>query len=457
VRAGFKSIIMRTLFFVFFSLIASISYAQIISTIAGTGVSGFSGEGGPAINAEFDFLAGVTCDKWGNIYIADRYNTVIQKIDIHGILTRFAGNGSYGHSGDGGPATTASLALAPTVGLVADSAGYIYISTGGKVKKVSPSGIISTVAGDESYGYSGDGGPATAAQLKAPTGLCFDKVGNLYIADEQSHTVRMVNTSGIISTVAGTGIAGFSGDGGPATNAQLTAPDGITIDIYGNIFIADHLRVRKINNAGIINTIAGTGPDSTWGLSVCFEECDALIMQLNAPTGIVADVHGNVYLSAIVDDAIHKITPGGKARTLVGFFREGYSGDGGPATSAQLHSPTMICLDNEGNLLIVDKGNARIRKVWLGTTYIPYIPHGAAHLSVFPSPAAGGSFTCYLQSDTNESAHLFITNTLGRVMYTAQCTTNVDVPLSLPLPSGMYFISATTASGLKISAKVVVQ
>ncbi len=455
-RAGFKDIVMRTLCFVLFSLVATISHGQVISTIAGTGVSGFSGEGGLAIHARFAHPVGVTSDKTGNIYIADRENNVIQKIDIHGVLTRFAGNGFSGNNGDGGPATAASLSLGLEVGMVTDSAGYVYISSGGQVRKVSPSGIISTVAGNGSYGYSGDGGPATAAQLKAPTGLCFDKAGNLYIADEQSHTVRVVNTSGIISTIAGTGIAGFSGDGGLATNAQLTTPIGIAVDDLSNLYIAavDNHRVRKVNTAGVMTTIAGIGIDP--GPKFC-NGCIATSLQLSGPLGLAVDGLGNVYVAVIGNDAVYKITPDGKAYTIAGTGDEGFSGDGGPATAAEIKHPKMICLDNQGNLLITDKGNIRYRKVWLGTTYIPYIPHGAAHLSVYPSLAVGGSFTCYLQSDTNESAHLFITNTLGRVVYTTACTTNVDVPLSLPFPSGMYFISATTASGLKTLAKVVVQ
>lgn len=446
---------MRILCFAILTLLANIAHSQIITTIAGKGTFGFSGEGGPAINAEFDFLAGVTCDKWGNIYLAERYMSVVQKIDTNGILTRFAGNGLSGYTGDGGTATNARLSMY-AAGMVTDTIGNLFIACEGTVRKVNTLGNISTVAGNNSYGYSGDGGPATAAQFMATSGLCLDRTGNLYIADEQSHTVRMVNTSGIISTIAGTGIAGFSGDGGLATNAQLTSPVGIAVDDSGNLYIAAsyNYRVRKVNTAGVISAVAGGG--GSFGLVVSFGS-PALNLQLNAPIGIATDNQGNIFVSAIVNDVVHKITPDGKAYTIAGTGDEGFSGDGGPGTAAQLHSPTMICVDPDGNVIIVDKANARLRKVWLGTTYIPYIPREAAHISVFPSPAAGGSFTCYLQSDTNESVHLFITNTLGRVMYTAHCTTNTDVPLSLPLPPGMYFISATTARGLKMSAKVVVQ
>jgi hypothetical protein len=443
------------------SLLLSIAVkSQVITTIAGKGSSGFTGEGGLAINAEFNFLTGVATDKWGNIYVADLYNNVIQKIDVHGILSRFAGNGSHGHSGDGGPATAASLYVGFLEGIVADSMGNIFIATEHKIRKVDVAGIITTFAGTGVYGSSGDGGPATAAKINTISGLCFDKAGNLYIVDEGYSNVRKVNTASIISTVAGTGTAGFSGDGGPATNAQLSSPRGIAIDDWGNLYIADALnyRVRKINTSGIISTIAGVGTAS--GPNVCFG-CDALIMQINAPTGIATDAYGNVYLSALTNDVVHKIAPNGKIYPVAGTGDEGYSGDGGPGTAARLHSPTMICLDPKGNLLIADKGNARIRKVWLDpTVHTPPAPTPLSTITtllVSPNPVKQKNISCTVQSGANEGATLVITDVLGKLVTTATCTTNVVTNISLPVPSGMYFISATTASGKRMSAKIVVE
>ncbi len=449
---------MKTLCFIIAIFFSAIGHTQIITTIAGTGVSGFSGEGGPATNAEFVHPAGVCADKWGNIYIVDRGVFVVQKIDTNGILSRFAGNGSWGAGGDAGPATAASLYLGFSIGLAVDTAGYVYIACFGKVRRVSPSGIITSVAGTGITGNSGDGGPATAAQFKSITGLCFDKSENLYIADEGNSNIRMVNTSGIITTIAGTTF-GFSGDGGPATNAQFKEPQGIAVDDVGNIYVSDgyNYRVRKINTAGIISTIAGGGGAA---VTVCFG-CAAEDLRLAGPTGMAVDKSGNVYVSAISDNAVYKITPAGKFYNIAGTVFTGFSGDGGPATDAQLNAPTMICLDNSGNVLIVDKGNIRIRKVWLdgtvhtppATTPLPLAPG----LLIAPNPVTQKNITCTVQSDTNENAGLLITDVLGRVVTTASCTTNTTNNISLPLPSGMYFISATTASGLKMSAKVVVQ
>ncbi len=459
VRAGFKGIVMRTLCFVLFSLVASISHGQVITSIAGNGTSGIAGEGGPATNAGFSFLAGVTTDKWGNIYVASVYNSVIQKIDTIGILSRFAGNGFSGYSGDGSPATAASLDLNLTVGLAIDVVGDVYIACGGTVRKVNNSGIISTVAGNNIYGYSGDGGPATAAQFASITGICFDKAGNLYIADDQNYNIRMVNAAGIISTFVGTGTPGFSGDGGPASAAQIKTPDGIACDDTGNLYIADGIngRIRKVNTYGIITSVAGGNPDAMG--PCCYWGCPATSLNLS-PAGVAIDHEGNIYVADIVDDVVQKITPDGLAYAIAGNCTTGYSGDGGPATAAQLHSPTMICLDKRGNLLIADKGNRRIRKVWLdGTVHTPPAPTRplAPALLIAPNPVTQKNISCTVQSDTNESASLLITDVLGRVVTTASCTTNTAANISLPLPSGMYFISATTASGLKMSAKIVVQ
>ena len=266
--------------------------------------------------------------------------------------------------------TNAQLELFVNVGIVADSSGNIYFADGSRVRMINNSGIITTVAGNGIYGYSGDGGPATAAEFEAPTGLCFDRAGNLYISDYDNNNIRMVSTAGIISTVAGSTF-GFSGDGGPATNAQLKSPEGIAIDDSGSVYLADLDvgRVRKINSAGIITSIAGgdTMPDFT-----C-EGCPASDLELNGTIGVTVDHSGNVYASVIVNGTVQKITKDGLIYTIAGTGASGYSGDGGPASTAMLDAPKMICMDNSGNLLITDGGNHRLRKIWLNADYIPSI------------------------------------------------------------------------------------
>ena len=245
---------------------APVAGAPTITTIAGTGVASYSGDGGPATSAAINFPESVAVDHAGNIYFADLTNFRVRKVDPSGTITTVAGCGQVTTPcalvglGDGGPAT------APFMGpfdVAVDSAGTLYIADDGhqSIRKVDSSGIITTVAGNGKAGFSGDGGPATGAALNGPGGIAFDSAGNLYIADLSNNRIRKVDTAGIITTVAGNGVNGFSGDGGPATSAALANPHAVAVDSAGNLYIADtnNFRVRKVNSAGIITTFAGTG------------------------------------------------------------------------------------------------------------------------------------------------------------------------------------------------------
>jgi hypothetical protein len=235
-----------------------------ISTVAGNGNTGYSGDGGSATGATFDNPLGVTVDSAGNLYIADFYNNRVRKAAPNGIITTYAGTGAYGFSGDGGQAIRASLQEPQTV--LADAAGDLYVGDyGNHVRKIAPDGTITTLAGNGNRGYSGDGGPATSAAIDFPGDLALDAAGNLYIScgDDGSglfSAIRKVTPAGIISTVAGNGTAGYSGDGGPAINATSHLPRGMAIDFAGNLFFADqgNNRIRKISN-GVITTVAGNG------------------------------------------------------------------------------------------------------------------------------------------------------------------------------------------------------
>jgi Secretion system C-terminal sorting domain len=429
------------------------TYAQIITTIAGNGTEGFRGDGGPAIYAEFSTPAGVISDKSGNIYVVDDYNDVIHKIDSNGIMTRFAGNGRNGYSGDGGQATAAQLSLyIATIGLAIDAIGNVYFSDGNVIRKVSTSGIISTFAGNGIDGSSGDGGPSTAAELFTPTGIAFDKIGNLYICDQQENVIRKVSPAGIISTIAGTTI-GFSGDGGQATNAQLKWPTGIAVDDSGNIFFADFYNdvIRKISSTGIITTIAGDGPLS---IDIC-DGCLAKNLKIRGPMGLSVDKFGNVYASGA--SAIHKITKNGLAYTIAGDSSPGYWGDGGAATSCRLYSPTMICFDNYGNLIVADRGNNRFRKIWMGNDYFHQKYYQPSKLSIYPNPVLHSKFTCNIISPViDDEAKLVITNVLGQFVCQAYCTTNKSTTISVLIPPGLYFITAYTSTG-HITSKLFVE
>ncbi len=263
-------------------------YGQIITTVAGNGLSGYSGDNGVATAASM-FPVAVAVDLSHNIYIADEF--ALRKVFTSGIITTIAGNGISGESGDGGPATSA-LIDHPS-GLILDASGNIFFTEFAKcrIRKISPSGIITTVAGNGTCGYSGDNGAASAAMITEPIGITIDNSGNLYFAD--AYRIRRVSTSGIITTIAGNGIYGYSGDGGPATAAMLYEAGGVAVDGSGNIYIADwaNNRIRRVSSVGIISTIAGNGIKGCIGDGVPATSAEIY------PWGLVVDHFGNLFFS----------------------------------------------------------------------------------------------------------------------------------------------------------------
>ena len=410
--------------------IRKVDAAGVITTVAGTGTFGFSGDGGPAVAAQLNRPTGVAADGAGNLYIADHYNNRIRKVDAAGVITTVAqlsspqgvavdgdgnlyiatgnrirkvdaagvistvaGDGTEGYSGDGGPATAARLNSPRDVAVdgvgnlyIADSAPLYSFATGNnRIRKVDAAGVISTVAGDGTCCYSGDGGPAVAAGLGSPTGVAVDGDGNLYIADTLNHRIRKVDAAGVITTVAGDGTenrfggGGFGGDGGPATAAQLRLPRGVAVDGAGNLYIATLFRIRKVDAAGVITTVAaglreprGMAPDGAGNLYIAdtfnhrILKVDAAgvittVAQLSRPQGVALDGAGNLYIADTGNNRILKVDAAGVISAVAGNGREGYSGDGGPATAARLGSPRDVAVDGDGNLYIAT-GN-RIRKV----------------------------------------------------------------------------------------------
>src|SRR3989449_668583 len=339
--------------------IRKVNTEGIISTIAGNGKERFEGDGGAATSASLNGPRGVAVDPAGNVYIADRGNSRIRKVDTVGLISTIAGNGTSGFTGDGGLATAASFVA---YRVARDSAGNLYVADGSskRIRKVSAAGIITTVAGRGTGQSSGDGGPATLAELIQPLGVAVDPAGNVYIADEGSNRIRKVNTAGIISTIAGNGKQGFDGDGGPATSASLYEPSGVAVDPAGNVYIADagNLRIRKVDTAGIITTIAGNGKEGFSG-----DGGPATSAELSFPVGVAVDPAGNVYIADEGSNRIRKVNTAGIISTIAGNDTQGFSGDGGPATSASLNKPREVAVDLAGNVYISDAGNFRIRKV----------------------------------------------------------------------------------------------
>ncbi|MBF6054606.1 hypothetical protein GO002_22445 [Streptomyces eurocidicus] len=302
-------------------------------------------------------------DAVGALYIADYQNHRVRKVGPDGIITTVAGDGSKGYGGDGGPATEASLK--DPAGVALDGRGNLYIAdrSNQRVRRVGPDGIITTVAGDGTAAFGGDGGPAIAASLNFPHAMAVDGAGNLYIADDYNHRVRRVGPDGVIVTVAGNGSDGFGGDGGPATAASLNFPHAVAVDGVGNLYIADryNYRVRRVGPDGTITTVAGNGAIGFGG-----DGGPATAAALNLPQCVLVDGVGNLYITDYGNERVRRVGPDGIITTVAGDGSKGYGGDGGPAPLAALDQPLGIAVDGAGELYIGDFGNHRVRKVCRG-------------------------------------------------------------------------------------------
>jgi hypothetical protein len=319
------------------------SNSGIITTVVGNGTQGYSGEGVPATNAELGFPCGIAFDSSGNLYIADAGYSRILKVTPAGVTSTFAGNGTYGYSGDGGQATNAELAF-PT-GIAFDGSGNLYIADPFTytVRKVTPGGVISTVAGNGNPGgNTGDGGQATKTALNNPYAIAFDSSGNFYFTNEGA--IRKVTPGGVISTVV----------------AGLDNLMGIAFDSSGNLYIADAglSRIYMVTPGGVLSTVAGNGRQGYSG-----DGGQATNAELNSPHGVAIDSSGNLYIADEYAYCIRKVTPGGVISTVAGNGIRGYSGDGGQATNAELFSPYGLTFDSSGNLYLSDYYNSRIREI----------------------------------------------------------------------------------------------
>jgi len=335
---------------------SALSGTATIVTIAGSGGAGYSGDGGKATAAKLNAPGGVAVDAAGNVYIADTGNHRIRKVTTAGVISTIAGTGAGGFSGDGGPATAAQL-LSPQ-GIALDGQGNLYIADTGnnRVRRIAADGTISTVAGTGIADQAPDGTPATQATLNAPTGVAIDGSGGVYV--QEADRILKILGDATIRTVAGAVYAsGFNGDGIPAASALLDSPSGIALDAAGNVYISDYdnERVRKVGADGIITTIAGTGAEGFSGNG------SATSSQLSGPAGLAADAAGNVYVAD--GHRVRQISPAGKITTIAGTGADGFAGDLGPATRAKLNGPLAVAVDAAGRVYVADTRNNRVRKI----------------------------------------------------------------------------------------------
>ena len=331
-----------------------------ITTIAGTGTKGFSGDGGPATAAQISKPTSVALDSRGNLFFADVYNERIRKVDRDGIITTVMGTGLTDPQSEDRPALETNLSSA--YGIAIDHEDNLYVLDRGheRILKLGADGIARRIVGTGEHGFSGDGGPATEARILAPCHLVPGPDGTLYIADSGNRRIRKVTPDGIITTVAGTGEEAFSGDGGQATEAAVAFPSAIDIDAQGNLYVADFLnhRIRRISTAGIMTTIAGNGDPETNG-----DGWPALECSIGEPCGVAVDQDGSVYIADQVNCRIRVVTPDGLMFTVAGTDKKGYTGDGGPAEIAQMSNPDTIAFDHSGSLYVPDYENCVIRKL----------------------------------------------------------------------------------------------
>jgi len=435
-------------------LLFQFGISQTITTIAGTGIGGYSGDGGPAISAQIQNPGQLVVKPNGEIIIADEDNYRIRLINNLGIINTIAGTGSVGFSGDGGLATSANLERPWAITL--DAIGNIYFGDtyNYRIRKINTSGTITTVAGNGGIGFSGDGGPATSAQFNLPIGLVSDSVGNLYISDWLNRRVRKVSSSGTITTIAGSGVNGYSGDGGLATTAVCSSPDGITIDNSGNIFFCDYFNhvIRKINTSGIISTYAGNGTQGYSG-----DGGLATSAQLKYPSDVDIDGSGNLFISEIGNNTIRKVNSAGIISTIVGTGFSGFSGDGGLATLAQISGPTGVAVDSFGNIFITDQGNQRIRKVTTSTLKVPEQNFENAFFEIFPNPS-NDLININLTNFSAQSISVKILDIKGCELFNKNISllqNKATIPIQ-DFDSGIYNLFIIYPNGMKANKRFIV-
>lgn len=441
---------MKYLFFVLTVFATPYVDAQIIVTVAGTGVAGYNGNGIPATNAKLDNPIGVAIDDVGDLYICDLNNARIRKVSPAwgGTITTVAGNGLFGYSGDGGPATAARLESVYQMAI--DSSRNLYLADAGNncIRKVSADGIISTIAGTGVAGFSGDGTPATTAQLNSPLAVAVDDSGNVFIGDAHNYRLRKINSAGVITTIAGTGTSGFSGDGGSAALAQISKVFSMVCDKHGNLYFMDSSRIRKISADGIITTVAGTGVRGYNGEGMLAMSADI------APNALAIDSVGNIYI-ADNTDRIRKINTEGVVNTVAGNGLTGDSGDWGAPLTAELYWPEGIAVNRKGEVFFSNQGSHKVRMISNLVTGTKSLAPGTPMLMIYPNPSTSEQYSIILKAKTNKEIELVVYDATGVEIAHSVGRTNKKIVLSSPGKPGVYTIKCMSGNEVTTGRLVV--
>ena len=418
--------------------------AQTIMTIAGNGIAGFSGDAGAATAAEIFGPYGIALDGLGNTYFVDQGNQRIRKINASGTISTIAGTGVAGYNGD---TVAINSELNNPTGVAADARGNVYIADYGnnRVRKIDTAGRISTIAGTGIARFWGDNGYADTAMLNGPSAVAVDKNGNIYIADKANQRVRKIDINGIITTIAGTGLAGYNGDNFPSgTMADLSNPIAVTTDIKGNVYIVDenNNRVRKVDTFNRISTVFG---DGTLGFSP--DGLLAVNSSLYRPNGVAVDSLGNIYVADEFNYRIRRADYNSNTViTLAGNGTSGFNGDTAAAINCEIRDCKGIAVDQGGNVYFSDWSNNRVNYI-TSTVSVKNVYQSISQVSVYPNPN-NGSFTINITSQDNELAHIVVTNVLGQTVKEINAATNKSQSVDLNAAAGVYFITATTANGM---------
>ena len=425
--------------------------AQIIVPIAGSG--GTVDADGPATAVSLDYPLGIAFDDTGSLYICDSYHHKLRKVkpSFQGYMTTIAGNGVSGDWGDGGPASAAGLGALYDVAV--DKKGNIFLADAfyNKVRKIDKSGIITTIAGTGIAGYNGDGIAATSALLNKPFAVKVDDTGNVYIGDRSNYRLRKVDTFGVITTIAGIGVAGFSGDGGSATVAQTNGLISIALDTAFNIYFSDSTRVRKIATDGTITTVAGNGI-----LAFTGDGGPATAASIR-PSAIFVDKTGVIYIADGLNDRIRKVGVDGVINTIAGTGLSGNSGDWGPPLLATLCVPVGIAVNKDGDIYFSNLCSARVKMIT--NKDLASIRSEATELPtivVAPNPAQG-TIRVTLAGQWLGIVKMTVTNEAGKVVsqFDGRAGTVTECPKGLR--QGVYVITADDDNGHRAAEKVIVQ